>query len=163
MLDNFKTKWYNFKCRKEFKMLAKKILTNLVNGNYRLEYREHCDCTFDWSIENGKLVCDTDVYDCWIETVWLIMDDLAGQRDGTLGVLSSGIIASYDACCGLTMLLRKASIDAEQEIVNAIKESDTYTQLIADIYSPNPKNDLHNRRKRESLVKWLEKEKKKGV
>ena len=146
-------------------MLAKKILKNLETGNYRLEYREHCDCRFDWSIENGKLVCDTDVYDCWVETVWLIMDDLAGQRDETLEVFSSGIIASYDVCFKLTILLRKASVDVEQEIANAIKESDAYKQLLADIYSSNRLqiNDLHEKRKRESLVKWLEKEKKKGV
>lgn len=144
-------------------MLAKKISENLKTGNYRIECREHCDCRFDWSLENGELVCDTDVYDCWTETAWLIMDDLAGQRDNTLGVFSSGIIASYDVCFGLTILLRKASVDVEQEIANAIKDSDTYKQLITDIYSSNPRNDLHDRRKRESLVKWLEKEKKKGV
>lgn len=141
-------------------MLAKKIIENFKNGNYRIERSEHCDCWFDWSIENGELVCDTDVYDCWIETVWFIMDDLAGQRDNTLGVFSSGIIASYDVCFGLTILLRKASVEVKQEIANAIKESDAYKQLLADIYSPNPRNDLHDRRKRASLVKWLEKEKK---
>ena len=139
-------------------MLAKKIIENFKNGNYRIERREHCHCTFDWSIENGEIVCDTDVYECWIETVWFIMDDLAGQRDNTLGVFSCGIIASYDAHFGLTMLLRKASDDVKQELVNAIKDCDTYKQLIADIYSPNPKNDLHKRRKYESLVKWLKKE-----
>jgi len=141
-------------------MLAKKIIENLKNGNYRIERRDHCDCRFDWSIENGELVCDTDDYDCWTETVWFIMDDLAGQRDNTLGVFSSGIIASYDVCFGLTILLRNASVDVEQEIANAIKDSDTYKQLITDIYSPDARNDLHNRRKHESLVKWLAKEKK---
>ena len=141
-------------------MLAKKIIENFKNGNYRIERREHCHCTFDWSIENGELVCDTDVYECWIETVWFIMDDLAGQRDGTLGVFSCGIIASYDAHFGLTILLRKASVEVEQEIAKAIKESDAYKELIADIYSSDPKNDLHEKRKRESLIKWLEKEKK---
>lgn len=135
-------------------MLAKKIIENLKNGNYRIERREHCDCRFDWSIENGKLVCDIDVYDCWIETVWLIMDDLAGQRDETLGVFSSGIIASYDACCGLTPLLRKASIETEQEIIKAIKNNYVYERMTAGIYSSEA-NNLHNRRKRESLVKWL--------
>lgn len=144
--------------RKEFKMLAKKILKNLENGNYRLEYREHCDCRFDWSIENGELVCDTDVYDCWTETVWLIMDDLAGQRDETLGVFSSGIIASYDTHFGLTPLLRKASIDTEQEIIKAIKNNYVYERMTAGIYS-SERNNLHNRRKGESLVKWLTKEK----
>ena len=135
-------------------MLAKKIIENLKNGNYRLEYREHCDCRFDWSIENGELVCDTDVYYCWIENVWLIMDDLAGQRDDTLGVFSSGIIASYDACCDLTPLLRKASIDTEQEIIKAIKKNYVYERMTAGIYSSEA-NNLHNRRKRASLIKWL--------
>lgn len=142
--------------------MLKKILQNLKTGNYRLEYSEHCDCTFDWSIENGELVCDTDVYECWIETVWLFMDDLAGQRDETLWVFSSGLIASYDACCGLTPLLRKASLDVEQEIVKAIKNNYVYERMTAGIYSSEA-NNLHNRRKRASLIEWLEKEKKKGV
>src|SRR5690606_2684255 len=105
-------------------MLAKKIIENLKNENYRIECSEHCDCWVDWSIENGELVCDTDVYDCWIETVWFIMDDLAGQRDNTLWVNSAGIIASYEACSGLTMLLRNASVEIEKEIVSAIKAID---------------------------------------
>ena len=139
--------------------MLKKIIKNLETGNYRLEYREHCDCLFDWSIENGKLVCDTDVYDCWTETVWLIMDDLAGQRDDTLGVYSSGLIASYDIRFGLTMLLRKASIDTEQEIVKAIKNNYVYERLTDGIHSSEANNNLHNRRKRASLIEWLEKEK----
>jgi len=138
-------------------IMKEKIIKNLKSGNYRIECREHCDCCFDWSLENGELVCDTDVYDCWIETVWLIMDDLAGQRDNTLWVGDAGIIASYDAYFGFTMLLRKASVDAEQEIANAIKDSDAYQKLTAGIISPDARNDLHDRRKRESLVNWLEK------
>ena len=144
-------------------MLAKKILKNLENGNYRIECREHCDCRFDWRLDNGELVCDivsndggcwidNDDGGCWIENV-LIMDDLAGQRDDTLWVSNDGIIANYDAHLGLTVSLIKAPQDALQEIVKAIKNSDAIQ--IADIDSPDANNDLHDQRKRESLVKWL--------
>ena len=137
-------------------MLAKKIIKNLKTGNYRVQYREHCECEFYWSEENDKLVCDvvkTDG-DCWIDNA-LIMDDLAGQRDDTLRVGNAGEIACYDAHFGLTTLLIKARYDEERELVNAIKDSDAYTQLIADIDSPDANNDLHDRRKREALIDWL--------
>ena len=119
-------------------MLAEKILKNLETGNYRVEYREYCDCRFDWYL-NGKLVCvDTSTDgNCWFHNV-LIMDDL-GKR-----------IATYSAYFGLTVQIA----DAEQEIINAIKDSDAYQKLTAGI-SPDARNGLHDRRKRESLVKWL--------
>jgi hypothetical protein len=137
-------------------MLTKKIFKNLKTGNYRVEYREHCDCRFDWRLEKDELVCDivSNDGDCWIDNV-LIMDDLAGQRDDTLSVDNSGSIAFYDTHFGLTPLLRKASIDAEQEIVKAIKNNYAYERLTDGIYSPDANNDLHDRRKREALVKWL--------
>lgn len=141
-------------------MLAKKILKNLETGNYRLEYREHCDCRFDWSIENGKLVCDidSDDGDCWYDNV-LIMDDLAGQCDDVLRVgsdgISDGIIAINDPYFGLTVPLINASRDVVQEIVNAIVFSDAHQILIDGINSPDANNDLHDRRKREALAKWL--------
>jgi len=136
-------------------MLAKKIIKNLETGNYRVEYREHCDCRFDWRLEKDELVCDiasTDG-DCWFDNV-LIMDDLAGQRSDTLSVGSDGIIAIYDAYFGFAVPLN-ISHTTEQEITNAIKDSDAYTQLIADIDSPDANNDLHDRRKREALIDWL--------
>ena len=139
------------------KMLAKKIIKNLETGNYRVEYREHCDCRFDWRLEKDELVCDiasTDG-DCWFDNV-LIMDDLAGQSL----VHTDGVLATYNALGGLNVRLRgqttlAAFETAEQEIVNAIKDSDAYTQLIADIDSPDANNDLHDRRKREALIDWL--------
>ncbi len=140
-------------------MLTKKILKNLETGNYRVEYREKCGCEFYWSVENDELVCETVNYygDCWFDNV-LIMDDLAGQCDETVIVGSDGNIVSYDAYFGLTVFLIKASQDVVQEIVNAIQNSDAYQKLTAGINSPEANNDLHYRRRRESLVKWLEKQ-----
>src|SRR5690554_417890 len=141
-------------------MLAKKIIENLKNENYRIEYREHCDCRFDWRLDNGELVCDiasTDG-DCWYDNA-LVMDDLAGQRDDTLRVgsdgISDGIIAINDPYFGLTVPLINASRDVVQEIVNAIVNSDAHQKLIDGINSPDANNDLHDRRKREALAKWL--------
>ena len=146
-------------------MLAKKILKNLETGNYRVEYREHCDCRFDWRLDNGELVCDiaSTEEDCWFDNV-LLMDDLAGQRDDTLSVgsdgISDGIIAINDPYFGLAVPLINVSRAtdlhlAAQFFVNAIKVSDAYEKLTDGINSPDANNDLHDRRKREALVKWL--------
>lgn len=131
--------------------MLKKIIKNLETGAYRIEYREKCECRFDWRLEKDELVCDITSIDgnCWYDNV-LIMDDLA------LSVGNAGIIASYDAYFGLNVTVNVSSV-AEQEIVNAIKDSDAYTQLIAGINSPDANNDLHDKRKRDALVKWLEK------
>lgn len=140
-------------------MLAKKIIKNLKVGNYRVEYREYCDCRFDWRLEKDELVCDIASTDggCWFNNV-LIMDDLAGRRGDTLSVGNTGIIAINDAYFGLTVPLINASRDVVQVIVNVIQNSDAYQKLTAGINSPEANNDLHDRRKREALVNWLEKQ-----
>jgi len=141
-------------------MLAKKIIENLKNEIYRVEYREHCDCRFDWRLEKDELVCDIETTDgdCWFDNV-LIMDDLAGQFDDELRVgsdgISDGIIAINDPHFGLAVPLINVNSSTEQEIINAIKDSDAYQLLTDGINSPDANNDLHDRRKREALVKWL--------
>ncbi len=138
--------------------MLNKIIQNLRTGNYRIEYREHCDCRFDWRLERGELVCeavDTGGF-CWVDNV-LIMDDLAGKCDDTVNVDNAGVIAAYDAEFGLTVPMFNISYSTEQEIVNAIKDSDAYEKLTDGIYSPDANNDLHDRRNREALVKWLSK------
>src|SRR5690554_3393537 len=137
-------------------MLAKKIIENLKNGNYRVDYREHCDCRFDWRLDNGELVCDVAYTDgdCWFDNA-LVMDDLAGQHDDTLWIRSDGIIATKGEYFGLAVSWLTASHDIAREIINAIKDSDAYQKLTDGIYSPDANNDLHDRRKREALAKWL--------
>ena len=87
------------------------------------------------------------------------MDDLAGQCDDVLRVgsdgISDGIIAINDPHFGLAVPLINVNSAAEQKIINAIKDSDAYQLLTDDINSPDANNDLHDRRKREALVKWL--------
>lgn len=131
--------------------MLKKIIQNLETGNYRIEYREHCDCRFFWHLNDGELDCDIQSTDgdCWFDNV-LIMDDLA------LDVGNAGIIACYDAYFGLNVTFN-VSRDVEQEIVKAIKDSDAYQQLTDGIYSPDANNDLHDKRKQAALVNWLEK------
>jgi len=77
------------------------------------------------------------------------------QCDDELSVGSDGVIAIYDAYFGLAVSWLAASCDAEQEIINAIKDSDAYQKLTDGINSPDANNDLHDRRKREALAKWL--------
>jgi len=132
--------------------MLKKIIQNLETGNYQIKYREYCDCRFYWYLNNdGKLECDIQSTDgdCWFDNA-LVMDDLV------LDVGNDGIIACYDAYFGLNVAFN-TSHAAEQEIVKAIKNSDAYEKLTDGIYSPDANNDLHDRRKRESLVNWLEK------
>lgn len=131
--------------------MLKKIIKNLETGNYRIEYREYCDCRFYWYLNDGKLDCDIQSTDgdCWYDNV-LIMDDLA------LDVGNAGIIACYDEYFGLNVTFN-VSRDVEQEILKLIKDSDAYQQLTDGIHSPDANNDLHDRRKREALVNWLEK------
>lgn len=141
-------------------MLVKRIIENLKNENYRVDYREHCDCRFDWRLEKDELVCDIETTDgdCWFDNV-LIMDDLADRFDGELRVgsdgISDGIIAINDPHFGLAVPLINVNSVAEQKIINAIKDSDAYQLLTDGINSPDANNDLHDRRKREALVKWL--------
>ncbi len=141
-------------------MLVKRIIENLKNENYRVEYREHCDCRFDWRLEKDELVCDIETTDgdCWFDNV-LLMDDLAGQCDDVLRVgsdgISDGIIAINDPYFGLSVSLINANRDVAREIIKAIKDSDAYEKLTDGINSPDANNDLHDRRKREALVKWL--------
>ena len=141
-------------------MLAKKILKNLETGNYRVEYREHCGCRFNWRLEKGELVCDiasTDG-DCWFDNA-LVMDDLAGQHDDTLWVGNDGIIATKGEYFSLAVSWLTAGHDIAREIINAIKDSDAYQLLIDGINSPDAIKDWHDRYKeiykREALVKWL--------
>ena len=136
--------------------MLNKIIQNLKTGNYRIEYQEHCDCRFDWRLERGELICeavDTDGF-CWVNNV-LIMDDLAGKCDDTVNVGNAGVIAAYDAEFGLNVPMFNISYSTEQEIVKAIKDSDAHEKLTDGIYSPDANNDLHDKRNRDALVKWL--------
>jgi len=131
--------------------MLKKIIKNLETGNFRIEYREHCDCRFFWHLNDGELDCDIQSTDgdCWFDNV-LIMDDLA------LDVGNAGIIACYDAHFGLnvTVNVRHA---VKRVIVNVIQNSDAIQELTDGIYSPDANNDLHDKRKQAALVNWLEK------
>lgn len=149
--------------------MLKKILDNLKTGNYRIVSHEKCGCEFNWKFDyccqdfNWKLDCHKVIKNCWRGNV-LIMDDLAGQRDDTLSVGNEGIIARYNAYFGLIVSchdgrfsrLINLNCDVEQEIVNAIQNSDAYQKLTADINTPNANNDLHDKRKQAALVNWLE-------
>ncbi len=135
--------------------MLKKIIKNLETGNYRIEYRERCDCRFYWHLDDGELDCDIQSTDgdCWYDNA-LVMDDLA--LDVGYTYYNAGIIACYDAYFGLNVTFN-TSREVEQEIVKAIKDSDAYQQLTNGIYSPDANNDLHDKRKQAALVNWLEK------
>ncbi len=137
-------------------MLAKKILKNLETGNYRIEYREKCECKFDWRLENGELVSEAIKTDggCWFDNA-LIMDDLAGRCDDDVDVDSDGVIVTYDAYFGFTVQTICLNHVVQEIFKFIIDNSAIYQQLKAGIDSPDANNDLHDRRKREALVKWL--------
>ncbi len=144
--------------------MLKKIIQNLETGNYRIEYREKCNCNFYWDTnKNGDLVCDTVKTEegCWFDNA-LIMDDLAGQCDDDVNVGCDGVIATYDACYGLNVQIICASHDFVQKILKLILLDDTelddgeiIKKLKADIKSPDAKNLLHEKRKTKSLLEYV--------
>ena len=108
-------------------MLAKKILSNLENGNYRIERREN-DCGIYWdtwdTINNGG---------CYYENV-LIMDDLAGQCDDVLSVGSDGVFATYDVHFGTTVRINCLNHAVVQQILELIlNDGEIRRKLIAGI------------------------------
>lgn len=139
--------------------MLEKIIKNLETGNYRIEYLEHCDCRFDWRINEGVLARETNSKNCWVGNV-LIMDDLAGQCDDALSVGNDGMIAVYDSRGKLSILVdmeRDIKEKLEEELIEEIKVSSAYLQLCTNITTSNTDNELHFNRKHASLVKWLKK------
>ena len=140
-------------------MLAKKIMKNIENGNYRVEYREECDCDFYWYIDKyGKLDCETVRAHgtCYFNNV-LIMDDLASQWDETIGVGSDGVIACYDTYFGVSLQVFCLNQGVEKEILKYIvNDAETYCQLVASINYPDAYNKKHERRKIDSLLEYLD-------
>ena len=136
--------------------MLKKIIKNLEAGNYRIEYREKCECKFDWRLENGELVGEAISTDggCWFDNA-LIMDDLAGQCDDDVNVGSDGVIVTYDAYFGFTVQTICLNHVVQEIFKFIIDDGETHTKLTAGIKSPDANNDLHDRRERESLAKWL--------
>ena len=137
-------------------MLAKKILTNLVNGNYRIVYRERCDCGFYWYLKDGELVCDTTKNNGCYYGNELVMFDLAGEFDGEIGIGSNGIIATYDNYYGVNLLISCSDQDIAYQIFRyIIDDPEIYRGLIASINYPDKCNDLHEKRKIKSLLKFV--------
>ena len=136
--------------------MKEKILKNLESGNYRIEYRESCNCQFNWQLQNGKLDCEVENIDCCNYNV-LVMPDLAGQSY----VHKDGVLATYDALGGLDVRLRgQATLAnfeaAENEITAAIYNSDVLTEISRGIESPAACNNLHHKRMQASLANWIE-------
>ena len=92
-------------------MLAKKILKNLENGNYCIEYKEHCDCGFYWIEREDRLDCVTVYNDSCYYRNELIMDNLAREFDDETIVGSDGVIATYDTLmvlvCSFSVRMKK--------------------------------------------------------
>lgn len=137
-------------------MLAKKILKNLENGNYRIEYCEKCDCGFYWHVKDGEFVCDTvNNGGCYFENV-LIMDDLAGEVDEVISIGYKGVIATYDSYSGVSLQI----LCAEQGIANKIRryiidDPEIFRDLIANLNFRDRPNELHERRRDKAFVEFL--------
>ena len=139
-------------------MLAKKILENLENGNYRIEYCEKCDCDFHWHVKDGDFVCDVVKYGgCYHESV-LIMDDLAGEVDEVISVDYKGVIATYNSYYGVSLQIgcdnEGIAIKLRRYIINDFK---IFRDLIASLNYPDMRNELHEKRKGYALVEFLTK------
>lgn len=136
-------------------MLAKKILKNLENGNYRIAYCEKCDCEFYWRVENGEFLCDT-VYNggCYHENL-LIMDELAGEFDEVIGVGYKGVIASFDSFYGVSLQILCSEPDIAKKIQRyIINDPEIFRDFIATLNYPDKRNELHEKRKYKALGKF---------
>src|SRR5690606_26804935 len=78
-------------------------LKNLENGNYRVEYREECDCGFYWIDRDDRLDCVTVNNDSCYYCNMLVMDDVAGEFDDNTIVDCDGVIAVYDNFYGVSL------------------------------------------------------------
>ncbi len=138
-------------------MLWQKILKNLENGNYRIEYREKCDCGFYWLEKGDNLECVTVNNDgCWYGNV-LIMDDLAGEFDDVTIVNCDGVIAVYDNFYGVSVQICCLSQNIVKKIERYIREDvEIWCDFIASINYPNKYNELHFKRRDKSLIEYVE-------
>ena len=136
-------------------MLAEKIIENLENGNYRIEYRERCDCGFYWYQDGDSVACEcVDNGGCWFNNA-LVMDDLAGQFDDVLIVDCDGVIATYDVYYGVTLqiiCLRHAVVN---KILKLLQDSDAGFKIRTGLSTPGTKNELHEKRKIKSLLEYV--------
>ncbi len=136
-------------------MLTKKIIENLKNGNYRIEYREKCDCDFYWYQDGDSAACQcVDNGGCWFDNA-LIMDDLAGQSDDKLSVGSDGVIATYDVYYGVTIRITCWDIVIVDKILQLILDSDVSFKIRTGLNTFRTKNELHERRKIKSLLELI--------
>jgi len=137
-------------------MLAKKILKNLENGNYRIEYREKCDCEFYWSVKDGEFVCDTLKYGgCYHENA-LIMYDLAGEVDEEISIGYKGIIATFNSYYGVSLQIGCNEQDIALKIRRyIINDTEIFRDLIAILNYPDKRNKLHEKRRDKALIDYI--------
>jgi hypothetical protein len=138
-------------------MLAKKILKNLENGNYRIKYREKCDCGFYWYVnENNEFVCECVKNGvCYYDNL-LIMDDLAGESDDVTIVDCDGVIAVYDNYYGVSLQILCKNDAIVKQIQQYIwDDAEIWRDFIASINYPSKHNELHERRRDKAFVEFL--------
>lgn len=137
-------------------MLAKKILKNLQNGNYRIAYHERCDCGFYWYVKDGELVCDTVKNNGCYYGNELVMYDLAGEFDEVIGIGSNGIIATYDNYYGVDLLISCSDLDIAKQIrCYIINDPEIFRDFIASINYPDKRNELHEKRRDKALLEFV--------
>ena len=137
-------------------MLAKKILENLKNGNWRVEYREACDCGFYWHEKDDGVVCEVVNNDgCYYHNA-LIMDDLAGKFDKETIIDCDGVVAIYDNYYGVSLQFLCRNEAIVKQIQKFIwDDTDIWRDFIASINYPGNHSSLHEERKIKSLLEYV--------
>lgn len=116
-------------------MNIRQVIKALNAGAYKVEPVSECGCTFDWHIEDGKLVDGSDGADCYEGFILLVDDDIVADR---------------------------TRYDAPNFFVNGLSESDIPEEIWEEMRSPsgiqrwetgNPA--VHNTRRREALIAFL--------
>lgn len=117
-------------------MKKEEIIAALEAGNYKIEHREDCNCSFDWHIEGNGIDDGCDGNECWEGNILVVGGEDIAQH------------IRYDRSEVLTDL-----IDAD-DIPDAIWDEMRMSDMVEQGESAN--NDTHERNRRNALIEWLE-------
>lgn len=117
-------------------MTKQDIIDALEAGNYTIEHREDCGCSFDWRIDGDTINDNCESDECWEGNVLVVDGEDIAQH------------IRYESAEVLTDL-----IDAD-DIPNDIWDKMSMSDMVERGESAN--NDTHERNRREALIEWLD-------
>jgi hypothetical protein len=120
----------------ELKMDRKEIIAALQAGNYKIEHREDCNCSFDWSIEGDTITDNCYGNECWEGKVLIVGGEEIAES------------IRYDA--SRVLIDDLGDDDIPDDIWDEMRMSDMVEQ------GDSANNDTHESNRRDALICWLE-------